>query len=80
MGDITIKSLFREDLQRFKMVRAGATLAGVRSQLEAQHGGMLPAGFVIKYEWGASSPPKQHHVPASGPPVPTACLAPHRLR
>ena len=55
MGDVTIKSLFREDLQRFKMARDGATLAGVRSQLETQHRGMLPPNFVIKYEWGVAS-------------------------
>lgn len=54
MSDITIKSLFREDLQRFKMPREGATLAGVRSKLETQHRGMLPQNFVIKYEWGTS--------------------------
>ncbi len=53
MGDITIKSLFREDLQRFKMARdKDCTLAGVRSKLENQHKGMLPQNFVIKYEWG----------------------------
>ena len=55
MGDVTIKSLLREDLQRFKMARDGATLAGVRSQLETQHRGMLPPNFVIKYEWGVAS-------------------------
>ena len=54
MGDITIKSLFREDLQRFKMARddGECTLSGVRAKLEAQHRGMLPPNFVIKYEWG----------------------------
>ena len=53
MNEITVKSLFRDDLQRFKMARAGATLAGVRDVLVAQHKGVLPENFVIKYEWGA---------------------------
>ena len=58
MTEITVKSLFRDDLQRFKLASAGATLAGIRAALVSHHRGVLPENFVIKYEWGErASPP-----------------------
>ena len=65
MTEITVKSLFRDDLQRFKLASAGATLAGIRAALVSHHRGVLPENFVIKYEWGERA----------SPPVPPTSLA-----
>jgi Ras-related protein Rab-32 len=58
-NEITVKSLarvavggvFSDDLKRFKVTRAGLTIAKLREELQSQHRGNLPDDFVIKYEW-----------------------------
>ena len=46
----------QDDLKRFKMPRAGITLADVRAELVRRHNSTLPDNFVVKYEWGACAP------------------------
>ena len=53
MGEITVKSLYMDDLQRFKISRSGISIHSVRAKLVEKHREVLPRDFVIKYEWGA---------------------------
>lgn len=47
---VTIKSLYNEELQRFKL-DGTPTLAGIRAELRRRHSG-LPENYQVKYEWG----------------------------
>eukprot|EP01048_Picozoa_sp_COSAG05_P017325 COSAG05_NODE_2345_length_3199_cov_1.827419_3_plen_82_part_00 len=58
MGEITVKSLYVDDLQRFKISRSGITIHSVRAKLIEKHREVLPQDFVIKYEWGAYCLPR----------------------
>ena len=59
MAEVTVKSLFVDDLQRFRIARAGITVQMVREKLIEKHRADLPENFVIKYEWGALHPAEQ---------------------
>ena len=74
MTEITVKSLFRDDLQRFKLASAGATLAGIRAALVSHHRGVLPENFVIKYEWGERASPPTPLAPPTWPAQPAQVL------
>ena len=74
MTEITVQSLFRDDLQRFKLASAGATLAGIRAALVSHHRGVLPENFVIKYEWGERASPPAPPAPPTWPAYPAQVL------
>jgi hypothetical protein len=75
MAEVTVKSLYVDDLQRFKLLRRGITVQTVRSTLASKHREALPDNFVIKYEWGVHTRTAKCPPPPPPPPLPTAIIS-----
>ena len=59
MSEITLKSLYVDDLQRFKLPRQGISISLVRSKLKEKHREDLPTDFVRPLPL-LSPPPSPH--------------------